>query len=423
MISTALAHTFVRTLTHTLFTGYCRLYQGVFRLVSPLLRWREPRLVEGVDSVLQLPGLMREAGIGSALIVTDREVARLGLMAPFLEKLDSEDVSYHIYDGTRANPTVTNVEEALNLYLEKDCHALVAFGGGSPMDCAKGVGIRVARPDKSLASMKGVLKVRRRLPPLVAIPTTAGTGSEVTLAAVISNPDTREKYAISDIPLIPRYAALDPTLTLSLPPQITAATGMDALTHAVEAFIGRSNTSRTASDAIEATRLIVGNLLHVFRDGDDMHGRMQLLKAAYLAGRSFTRAYVGNVHAIAHTLGGFYNVPHGQANAVILPHVLEYYGEAARERLALLAREAGVVVRSLSDEATARAFIRHIRSMNEALDIPQFITDIRKDDVPAMVEHAFREANPLYPVPRVFTREQFTELYGIISNGFSTGRR
>jgi alcohol dehydrogenase len=407
-----------RAFSHALFTAYCRLYQGVFRLVSPLLRWREPRLVEGADSVLQLPELMHEAGITSALIVTDRDIVRLGLMDPFLEKLTREGISHHVYDETVANPTVANVEEALHLYLEKDCRALVAFGGGSPIDCAKSVGIRLARPDKPLATMRGVLKVRRRLPPLVAIPTTAGTGSEVTLAAVLSNPDTLEKYAISDIPLIPRYAALDPVLTVSLPPHVTATTGMDALTHAVEAFIGRSNTSRTAADAVEATRLIVANLPHVFRDGEDLHGRSQLLKAAYLAGRSFTRAYVGNVHAIAHTLGGFYGVPHGLANAVILPHVLEYYGDAARERLAQLAREAGVVVRSLNDEATARAFVRHIRSMNEALGIPRFITGIRKEDVPAMVDRAFREANPLYPVPRVFTRQQFTELYEIISNGY-----
>jgi aldehyde:ferredoxin oxidoreductase len=397
-----------------MYTLYCRTYQGIFRLVSPLLPWREPQILEGPGSLGQLPALLKRQAIGKVLIVTDQGIARLGLMDGLLENLRTEGIGHFIYDGTVPNPTVDNIETALGHYHRENCQAILAFGGGSPMDCAKAVGARVARPDKSIASMKGVLKVLRRLPPLIAVPTTAGTGSEATLAAVVSNPDTHEKYPVNDHALIPHYAVLDPELTVKLPGHITATTGMDALTHAVEAFIGQSNTSQTERDAIEATRLVMENLGRVYRNPNELIGRGKLLRAAYLAGKSFTRAYIGYVHAMAHTLGGFYGIPHGLANAVILPHMLEYYGQAAEKRLARLARDSGTVDASLDDRTASAAFIAIIKAMNEELGIPATLEGIQDADIPLMVKRALAEANPLYPVPVILGEADLLRLFKII---------
>ena len=397
--------------------AYYRLFQAVFRVVSPLLSWREPRVFEGPGSVHALPAQMQSLGVQRLLIVTDQGIVKLGLLEPLLKTLNTSGIISFLYDGTVANPTIDNVEQALSLYYQHQCQAILAFGGGSPIDCAKAVGARLARPKKLLASMRGILKVRKAIPPLFAVPTTAGTGSEVTLAAVISNPQTHEKYAISDIPLIPHFVALDAELTLGLPPQSTAATGMDALTHAIEAYIGKSNTKQTAQDALEAAKIIFENLELAYNDGSDLKVRSRMLKAAYLAGRAFTRAYVGNIHAIAHTLGGFYQVPHGLANSVILPHVLEYYGSRAEKPLSRMARHVGLVSvdSQVPDHEAAQIFIQRIREMNAAMNIPETIPDILEQDIPLMVSRAYREANPLYPVPMIFTKKDFTRMYRIIS--------
>ena len=271
-------------------TLYCRIYQGVFRLALPLLPYRTPEILAGTD---RLPELFREKGISRVLLVTDPSVRALGITRHTEEALAAAGIHCAVYDGTVANPTTDNVEEALALYRAEGCEAIIGFGGGSSMDCAKAVGARVARPRRSLAKMKGILKVRRRLPLLAAVPTTAGTGSETTLAAVITDSHTRHKYPINDFPLIPRYAVLDPEVTRGLPRQITATTGLDALTHAVEAYIGRSTTRGTRRDAEEAVRLIFANLERCCDDGDDMEARAGMLRAAFLAGSAFTRSYVG----------------------------------------------------------------------------------------------------------------------------------
>lgn len=282
------------------------------------------------------------------------------------------------------------------------------------MDCAKGVGSRVAKPNKSIPKMKGVLKVLKKLPPLFAIPTTSGTGSEATLAAVVSNSETHEKYAIMDTSLIPHFAVLDPLLTVKLPPHITAATGMDALTHAVEAFIGRSNTKNTTNQSMTAVKLIFENLYESYSNGTNLTARSNMQKAAYLAGMAFTRAYVGYVHAIAHTLGGFYSVPHGLANAIILPYVLEYYGDSVHLALAELAAAAGISDPSDSAENNANKFISAIKNMNEMMDIPKKVSGIVECDIPLMVERAYKEANPLYPVPRILAKDDLFQLYQLI---------
>ena len=378
-------------------------------MVTPLLPWREPEVLRAPGALRLLPQRIREDQLDTVLVVTDAGIVNAGLVTPLLQGLAEVGISSHVYDGTLPNPTAEQVEEALSVYLNNRCQGVVAIGGGSPMDCSKGVAVRLAHLRRPLAKSAGVLRVLRRLVPLYAIPTTAGTGSECTLAAVISDEATHRKYAIMDTPLIPTVAVLDPELTLSLPPHITAATGMDALTHGIEAYIGRSNTAATRRDAVEAVTLIMKHLPQAYHHGSDMTARRAMLAASYLAGRAFTRAYVGNVHAIAHTFGGFAGVPHGLANAVILPHVLEWYGGAVLPQLDRLAQEAGVAPDGIE-------LISAIRALNQDMNIPTYLDPPPENHLPHMVEQAFREANPLYPVPRVCSRDDFFDLFRRVTN-------
>ena len=393
---------------------YCRLYQFILRLVSPFLPWRKPELLEGEGSLKMLPTLIKNKEINQVLIVTDKGITSLGLMDKLLEDLGANGIHYVVYDKTVPNPTIANIEEALEMYNSCSCKAIIAFGGGSPIDCAKGIAARIARPEKSISQMKGILKICKRIPPFFAVPTTAGTGSEATLAAVISNSETKEKYAINDTALIPHVAVLDPLLTIGLPPHITAATGIDALTHAVEAYIGQSNTKETIQCSKKAVSLIFENLNEAYVDGNNVTARTNMQRASYLAGVAFTRAYVGYVHAIAHTLGGFYNYPHGLANAVILPYVLEYYGNSVYKPLAELADLIGITDSTDDIEQKAKKFIEAIKKLNEDMDIPQKVSGILEKDVPLMVERALKEANPFYPVPKILFKQDMMNLYKMI---------
>lgn len=390
---------------------YCRIYQSVFKLVSYVLPWRKPELIQGANSLNKLPKIIKSKGINSVLIVTDRIIASLGLMDGLLKGLSDEGVHFVVYSETVPNPTIDNIEAALQMYKANHCTGIVAFGGGSPMDCAKGVGARVARPKKSIPQMKGVFKVLKKTPPLFAIPTTSGTGSETTIAAVITDSKTHEKYAINDTALIPCYAVLDPVLTVNLPPHITSTTGIDALTHAVEAYIGRSNTKETKQDSREAVKLIFENIYEAYSNGENLVARKNMQEASFLAGLAFTRAYVGYVHAIAHTLGGFYSLPHGLANAIILPYVLEYYGKSVHKSLAELADLVGLSLPGDTSEQKAVKFIEAIKQLNKSMGIPNKINCIVEKDIPLMVRRALAESNPLYPVPKIMFKEDVRTIY------------
>ena len=387
---------------------YCRAFQAVLHTALPVLPYRKPKLL---DSINEVPYLFRKKDIDCVLLITDPSIRRLGITRPLEDTLDKSGITCIVYDKTVANPTSNNVEAARQLFLKYHCQAIIGFGGGSSIDCAKATGARIAKPRQKLSRMKGILKVHKKLPLLVAIPTTAVTGSEATLAAVIVDSETRHKYPINDFPLIPHYAVLDPEVTRSLPPHVTATTGMDALTHAIEAYIGHSTTAETRADATEAVRLIFANLDRACRNGDDMKARRNMLHAAYLAGSAFSKSYVGYVHAVAHSLGGKYNVPHGLANAVLLPHVLEAYGEAAHEKLAELAIAAGLVSRAESAKDGAEAMIHAIQEMKLRLDIPDVIPEIQEKDIPALARIAAKEANPLYPVPVLMNASQLEQFY------------
>lgn len=387
---------------------YCRVFQTCFRIAIPVLPYRDPKVLSSVKEIAEVA---KEKKVSSLLIVTDESLHRLGLLEELKEVLNAEKIAYAVYDKTVANPTIANVEEARELYFKEGCQAIIGFGGGSPMDCAKAVGARIAKPKQSIPNMKGILKVHKRLPLFFAVPTTAGTGSETTLAAVITDGETRHKFAINDFPLIPQYAVLVPEVTKGLPPFITATTGMDALTHAVEAYIGRSTTKETRAHAEEAVKLIFDNLEKAYRNGSDMEARKNMLYASFLAGKAFSKSYVGYCHAVAHSLGGKYNTPHGLANAVLLPYILEAYGKSAYKKLKQLAVIGGLVPETASLEEGAKAFIKKVRDLNQAMGIPTKLSGIRKEDIPMMASYAEKEGNPLYPVPKLMMAKELEQFY------------
>ena len=391
--------------------GGCRIFQKVMKYGMYVMPWRTPEIIEGEDALVRLAQKLKEEDYHCVLVVTDKGLAQIGLHLELTDVLEMYEVPYVLYEDTIPNPTIANIEEALVLYKEAQCEAIVAIGGGSAMDCAKVVGARAVKPRQSVQKMKGILKIHKKTPPLYAIPTTAGTGSETTRAAVITEEKTRHKYPINDFPLIPDYAVLNPELTRKLPRMITATTGMDVLTHAVEAYIGNSNTKKTIEQAKCAVRLVFDYLYRAYENGDDMEARGFMQEASFQAGAAFTRAYVGNVHAMAHALGGAYRVPHGLANAVILPYVLDYYGNAVYKKLAELSEAAGIALEENTEEENAKLFIAAVRGLNRKMNIPEKIGGIREKDIPVLAVWASQEANPLYPVPVIFGRKDFRALY------------
>ena len=387
---------------------YCRIFQAVFKLAIPILPYRSPEILNNTADAAKL---LKSKDHRSVLIVTDAFLHKSGLIEQLKSSLTENGIKYSVYDKTVANPTVLNVEQAKEMYLSNACDAIIGFGGGSSIDCAKAVGARIARPKKPISKMKGILKILKKTPFMIAIPTTAGTGSEVTVATVITDGDTHFKFPISDFPLIPDAAVLCPELTRTLPRSLTSTTGMDALTHAVEAFIGRSCVKSSREDAIGAVKLIVENLEAAYNNGDDMSARENMLHGAFLAGRAFSKSYVGYCHAVAHSLGGKYNIPHGLANAVLLPYTLDIYGSAVYKKLKTLAVVIGIADENTDEETAAKRFIKKIRDMNKSMDIPDKLSGIKAEDLDELASHAEKEANPLYPVPKLMTKDELKVLY------------
>lgn len=392
--------------------AYCRTFQKVLHIAMPFLPYRRQRVLYKIDEV---PDYFAEKKIGKVLLVTDAFLKSSGATKHLEDCLKAKGIKYAVYDKTCPNPTVDNVEDAKNIYLKNKCEGIVAFGGGSPMDCAKGVAIRIARPKTPLNKLGGILKVMHKLPTMCAIPTTAGTGSEATLAAVITDSETHFKYAIMDFCVEPHCAVLDHSVTMGLPPHMTSTTGMDALTHAVEAYIGRSTIKETRRNAETAVKLIFENIEKAYNDGSDEEARKNMLYASYVAGKAFSKSYVGYVHAIAHSLGGQYGIPHGLANSVILPHVLEGYGRKSYKKLHKLAVVAGIADQNDSIRVGAEKFITAIRELNRRMNIPEKLEGIKEEDIPKMARNAEKEANPLYPVPVLWTKEEISQFYRLIS--------
>ncbi|MBQ9059905.1 MAG: iron-containing alcohol dehydrogenase [Firmicutes bacterium] len=398
-----------------------RGYQLGMGLGMKLLPASKQEVLSGAGAILKVPEILAARGLSRPLIVTGPRVSKTDFFQRLEGALTEAGCEPCVFTEVEPDPSTDLIERVALAYRIGGCDSFIALGGGSNMDAAKAAAALLARPEKELTQLGGLMKVRRKIPFMVAIPTTAGTGSECTVAAVVTDSRTHRKFAINDPALCPDAAVLDPDLTEGLPPSVVAATGMDALTHAVEAWLNRPYHKRaTAGQCIAAVHDIMMYLPFVY-EGSESRARQKLLEASYKAGQAFTVACVGNVHAIAHTLGGLYHIPHGQANAVLLPVILEDYGKTVWKPLARLTRAAGLehllgsagkeqpgggpAGTTGSDQALAEAFIARIRQMNREMGIPEGFEQIREEDLDQMAEWATKEANPLYPVPVIYHRD------------------
>ncbi len=392
-----------------------KTYMKALKVAARIIPIPRPTLFSGADSAVELCDAIGLMNIGKLLIVTDKPLVEAGIVGKVERSLSHAGIEFVRYDGVLPDPTYLQAEEGLALYRQEQCMGVLAIGGGSPIDCAKVIAARVTNR-KSIKRLAGLLKVWRTPAPLFAIPTTAGTGSEVTVAAVISEPKHHQKTPLMDPKLVPLMAALDPTLMTELPPSITAATGMDALTHAVEAYLSNNATTETDAYATAALKLIHGNLLAAYKDGKSLKVRLNMAMASYYAGLAFTKASLGYAHAIAHQLGAKYGTPHGIANALALPLVLNASLPSASSRMAKLALLTERGDRQWDDETNAKAFISYVVDLQIALGIVRTLPAIQTEDIPALAKNAVRETHWNYPVPHYLTRTQceqiFTQLKG-----------
>ena len=388
---------------------YCRVFQAGMKVGSYFMGYRMPEYIEGPGSIARLPEFMKEKGASKVLVVTDANLMKLGLLDKMLASLTEAGFEYALFSDIAVNPTSANVEDGYKVYMDNNCQCLVAFGGGAPMDCAKAIAAKAVHPNKTVAQLQGLLKVHKRIPLFFAVPTTSGTGSETTVAAVITDSETHHKASINDPSILPKYAILDPELTVGLPPKVTATTGMDALCHAVEAYTNHTyNTPLEDKLAKDAVKLIYDNLLVAYKDGSNLEARQNMQRASFFAGRAFTRGCVGYVHAVGHTLGGLYGVAHGLAMSIILPHVMRQFGPAVYDKLADLADVCGIEGKDNAEKANN--FIAWIEQLKKDMDIPAGADMIQDKDEEQIIAWAMKESNPLYPVPVVWGKADFQKL-------------
>ena len=369
--------------------------------VVKLVPQPRPVVFVGPDSALRLCRMIGEFGFKRVLIVTDAMLVKLGLVAPLRHALVAQGLHVTVFDGILPDPTYPVVRQGHDAAVAHRSEAILAVGGGSSIDAAKVIAAMVTSrkpPEKLL----GFFRLRKPILPLFVVPTTAGTGSEVTVAAVLTDPVRQEKAAVVDPRIVPAAAALDAKLMQGMPPHITAATGMDALTHAVEAYLNVWPTAETALHAVSTVRLVFANLPRAYSDGADFEAREAMALASFFGGLAFTKAYVGYVHAFSHKIGGTYGVPHGLANAITLPHVLDFIKDApyAEARLAELAVAIGAGRTDEPLAVLAQRFVDRVRELNRAIGIPERIAELRSADIPSIARAAMIEANRDYPVPK-----------------------
>ncbi|MDU3663571.1 MAG: L-threonine dehydrogenase [Clostridium perfringens] len=347
----------------------------------------------GADCLKDAGDQVGELGFKKALIVTDKVLGQIGIVKKVTDVLDNKNIEYAIYDETKPNPTVKNVNDGLALLKEKECDFVISLGGGSAHDCAKGIAL-LATNGGEIKDYEGVDKSKKPQLPMVGINTTAGTGSEMTLFAIISDEERHIKMALVDKHLTPIIAVNDPMLMLAMPKSLTAATGMDALTHAIEAYVSTSATPITDACAEKAIELISNYLVNAVENGQDVEARDMMAYAEYLAGMAFNNASLGYVHAMAHQLGGFYNLPHGVCNAILLPHVQEYNKATSASRLAKIAKIMGGNIEGLTDEQGADLCIDMIKSLSQTIGIPEGlgVLGVKESDFETLATNALNDA-------------------------------
>lgn len=368
----------------------------------------------GAGAIEEIATEAKARAFKKAFVCSDPDLIKFGVTKKVTDILDKNGLAYETYSDIKANPTIQNVQHGVEAFKKAEADYLIAIGGGSSMDTSKAIGIIIANPEfEDVRSLEGVAPTKKPCVPIIAVPTTAGTAAEVTINYVITDVERKRKFVCVDPHDMPVIAIVDPDMMSSMPKGLTASTGMDALTHAIEAYIGRSTTKQTRKAAIEAIQLIFQYLPVAYKNGKNRTARKEMLRASYLAGTAFTKSYVGYVHAVAHSLGGQYGIPHGLANSVLLPIVLEAYGSAAHKKLAHLARITKLSS-SPDDTTAANAFIAHIRKMNASMNIPTTLAGIRNEDIPKLARYADKEANPLYPVPILWDDKQLALMYHLV---------
>lgn len=347
----------------------------------------------GADCLKDAGDQVGELGFKKALIVTDKVLGQIGIVKKVTDVLDNKNIEYAIYDETKPNPTVKNVNDGLALLKEKECDFVISLGGGSAHDCAKGIAL-LATNGGEIKDYEGVDKSKKPQLPMVGINTTAGTGSEMTLFAIITDEERHIKMALVDKHLTPIIAVNDPMLMLAMPKSLTAATGMDALTHAVEAYVSTAATPITDACAEKAIELISNYLVNAVENGEDVEARDMMAYAEYLAGMAFNNASLGYIHAMAHQLGGFYNLPHGVCNAILLPHVQEYNKATSASRLAKIAKIMGGNIEGLTDEQGADLCIDMIKSLSQTIGIPEGlgVLGVKESDFETLATNALNDA-------------------------------
>ena len=365
----------------------------------------------GVGSLDEAMGAIRNYGFRKALIVTDAGLARAGVADKVADLLGNQDIESVIYDGAKPNPTVGNVEKGLELLKRSGCDFVISLGGGSPHDCAKGIAL-CATNGGQIGDYEGVDRSAKPQLPLVAINTTAGTASEMTRFCIVTDETRHVKMAIVDRNVTPLLSVNDPSLMVAMPKGLTAATGMDALTHAIEAYVSTAATPITDACALKAIELIAGNLRQAVADGNDMTARENMAYAQFLAGMAFNNASLGYVHAMAHQLGGFYDLPHGVCNAILLPHVQNFNARACPERLRDVAQALGVNTLGMSADMGAQAAIAAIRRLSADIGIPSGLRELgaNADDIPTLAANALKDACGLTN-PRPATQREIEEIF------------
>ncbi|HJV64515.1 MAG TPA: iron-containing alcohol dehydrogenase [Geomonas sp.] len=365
----------------------------------------------GIGSAKETGGQVKALGASKALLVTDKGISAMGMADKIKEQVEAAGVSVVIFDGAEPNPTDINVHDGAKVYQENGCDSIISLGGGSSHDCAKGIGLVIGNGGH-IRDFEGVNKSTKAMPPFVAINTTAGTASEMTRFCIITNTDTHVKMAIVDWRCTPNIAINDPLLMVGKPPALTAATGMDALTHAVEAYVSTIATPITDACALKAIELIAGYLSKAVANGEDLEARDKMAYAEYLAGMAFNNASLGYVHSMAHQLGGFYNLPHGVCNAILLPAVSQYNLIACPERFADIAKALGENVDGLSITEAGQKAIDRIRSLSASIGIPTGLKalNVKEEDLKVMAENAKKDACQ-FTNPRKATLEQVVEIF------------
>lgn len=371
-----------------------------------------PKLISGAGELHQAANILKQVNSSNIFIVTDKTLVSLGMVRNLTDYLDKAQLPFVVFDEITPDPTIAMIEQGVSLYKQHRCDSFIVIGGGSVIDCGKAIAASVVK-NKNVQALSGLFKVRKKLPPFIAIPTTAGTGSEATLVAVVTDPNKKQKFTVIDPCLVPHHAILDPMLMVGLPAKITAETGIDALTHAIESYIGLHGTAETKLYSLEAIQRIFTYLPQAYQQGDDLTARAEMSLASYYAGVAFTRTSIGYVHAIAHQLGGYYHIPHGLANAVLLPYVLSFSFDKAYQAYAQIARHLGIAKQYDNDKVAAQTFIEAVQDLTVSLNIQKTFPELKKQDIPLLAKRAIKEAYCEYPVPKQMTR---LECEQILSN-------